>query len=329
MKIKNYFDFILEKVDELTVPFQFSRRFESVLNKIDSPIANFLFDIRLKPSKISLVDIGDSMDSATFTTSEKLANHFKPDSQRLINILVTPLVREDSLIYHTNRTDTKIGRLVKRLTEDKFKDSEIENFVNQYKSILDQTALNFEIWNGYDIRDGYSSINYTYTGHTSNQLMNSCMNDCLEWIDFYRGCPVSLLVLLNDEGHIFGRALVWKLDGKFLMDRVYVAFDRDYFKFVQYAKQKGWWWKSENKGGSGVRYTNGQVTDWFPIEIKINFNIDEYKDFGLPYIDTFYYAQGDKLFNYVPRGNYYVLDETDGTYRERDVEDVNFDEMPF
>jgi hypothetical protein len=327
MKIKNYFDFILEKVDEFTVPLQFSRRFEEVLNRIDSPIKDFLFDIRLSPQKISLIDIGNDPDSVNFTTSDKLVQHFKTDSQRLLNILVTPLMREDALIYQTNRTETKIGRLVKRLVEDKFKDSEIEKFVNQYKAILDQTALNFEIWSGYDIRDGYSSTNYTYTGHTTNQLMNSCMNDCLDWIDFYRGCPVSLLVLLNDEGHIFGRSLVWKLKDKFLMDRVYVAFDRDYFKFIQYAKSKGWWWKSENKSGSNIKYTNGVTTDWFPIEIKINFNIEEWKDFGLPYLDTFYYVQNDKLFNYQPKGNYLILDQTDGSYIERQTEETNFEEI--
>lgn len=327
MKIKKYFDFILEKVDEFTVPFQFSRRFEEVLNKIDSPIKDFLFDIRLSPQTISLIDIGNDPDSVNFTTSDKLVKHFKTDSQRLLNILVTPLMREDALIYQTNRTETKIGRLIKRLVEDKFKDSEIEKFVNQYKAILDQTALNFEIWSGYDIRDGYSSTNYTYTGHTTNQLMNSCMNDCLDWIDFYRGCPVSLLVLLNDEGHIFGRSLVWKLKDKFLMDRVYVAFDRDYFKFTQYAKLNGWWWKSENKSGSNIKYTNGVTTDWFPIEIKINFDVEEWKDFGLPYLDTFYYAQNDRLFNYRPKGNYLIIDQTDGSYIESETEDTNFEEI--
>ena len=331
MKIKNYFQFVLEnQSSKLTVPLQFSKRFLEVLGDpgygIISPIKDAFLELRLSPQQLSLVDIGKESDTATFTTAQKLSQHFKTSDQKMLNTLVKPLNREDALVYNINRTEIRIGRLIRKLFFDTFSDSQIENFVNQYKSILDQTALNFEIWTGSEIRYGYASSKYTFTAPTSNQLMNSCMNDCF-WIDFYMRCPVKLLVLLNNEGHIFGRALIWEFKpNQFLMDRVYVAFDRDYFKFVDYAKSNNWWWKAENKSGSSIPYTNGKTTDWFPIEIDLKFNFDEYKNWGVPYIDTFCYAQGKKLTNYAPKtGTYYVCQDTDGSYET--YEYVDFEEI--
>ena len=155
------------------------------------------------------------------------------------------------------------------------------------------------------------------------------MNDCTDWIDFYMGCPVQLLVLLNDQGHIFGRSLIWQIkENKFFMDRIYVAFERDYFKFIDYAKSNGWWWKVENKSGSSIKYTNGKLIDWFPVEIKLNFDFEESKDWGVPYLDTFSYYQEDKLTNYIPKdGTYYILTSTDGTYDIASVESVDFEEI--
>jgi|688.fasta_scaffold86524_3 hypothetical protein len=335
MKIKNYFQFLLEnqKESELTVPLQFSKRFLDVLGNpgfgIISPIKDAFIDLRLTPQQLSLVDIGKEPDTATFTTVQKLSTHFKTTDQSMLNTLIKPLTREDALVYHINRVEIRIGRLIKKLFHDTFSDVEIEKFVNQYKSILDQTALDFELWRGVDIGRGYVSSNYTFTGSSSNALMNSCMNDCTDWIDFYMGCPVQLLVLLNEEGHIFGRALIWEIGkGKFLMDRVYVSFDRDYFKFIDYAKSNGWWWKAENKSGASIPYTNGKVTDWFPVEIKLNFDFDEYKDWGIPYLDTFSYCQEDKLTNYIPKdGTYYILTSTDGVYDTNNVKSVDFEEI--
>lgn len=333
MKIKNYFQFILENQKEplLTVPLQFSKRFLDVLGDpgfgITSPIKTAFLELRLTPQQLSLIDIGKETDTATFTTSQKLSQHFNTTEQRMLNTLVRPLTNEETLIYNINRTEIKIGRLIKKLFHDTFTDSQIESFVNQYKSKLDQTALNFEIWSGFDIRYGYSSSKYTFSAPTSNQLINSCMNDCLDYIDFYMGCPVKLLVLLNDEGHIFGRSLIWEFKpGKFLMDRVYVAFDRDYFKFVDYAKSNGWWWKAENKSGSSILYTDGKTTNWYPIEIDLKFDFEEYKDWGVPYLDTFFYVQGKKLTNYAPKsGKYYVCQDIDGSYET--YEDANFEEI--
>jgi hypothetical protein len=319
MKIKNYLEFFESNSNKIKVPLQFSDRFCDILKNIDSPISKALIDQRLSDEDFSLVDIGKYSDTASYTTSQKLIEHFKIQygvSQTYLNILIKPLRREEAPIYHKNRTEIKIGRLVKKILLDTFTDSEIEKFVNQYKSILSKEELKFEFLEGSDLRVGYQSQNYTHTGSSSNPLMNSCMNDCLDFIDFYLGCPVKLLVLLNSENHIFGRALVWEIEkGFFFMDRVYVAFESDYFKFIEHAKLNGWWWKSENKSGSRISFTDGKVTEWFPVEINLNFDFYKYQNYGIPYLDTFIYCQNNKLTNYIPRGDiFYILDQTDGSF---------------
>ena len=333
MRLKRFLQFVNENINppKLTVPLQFSNRFLATLGEpgfgIISPIKDALLDLRLTPQDMSLIDIGKEPDTASFTTAYKLSQHFYTKSQVALNDYVTPLTREDWEVYHTNRSDIKIGRLIKKLLLDTFSDSEVEKFVNQYKSILNRDAFNFKVYRGFDIKTGYISRRYTNFGHWSNPLMNSCMNDCMGWLDFYDGCPAFLLVLLNEEDHIFGRALVWNIGGgKYLMDRVYVAFENDYYQFIDYAKKNQWWWKSENKSNPETPYTNGASTKWFPIEVSLNFDFEKEKDLGVPFLDTFCYAQGRKLMNYVPKsGNYCKLQETDGSCAE--FEDADYKEL--
>jgi hypothetical protein len=146
------------------------------------------------------------------------------------------------------------------------------------------------------------------------------MNDELHLIDFYQYVPVKLLVLLNNDGHIFGRALIWQTDKGLFMDRVYTAFDQDYYKFIDYASKNGLIYKNENKSGAKVEYLKDGKVSWFPIKIRLKFNIDEYskEEFtgrvrDIPYMDTFIYGQKNVISNYEPLDNkYYVLTDTDG-----------------
>lgn len=319
MKILNFFDFILENYKKIEVPFQFCQEFDYVLREIESPISSEIRKMRLQPSDISLLNIGDEPDMVSYTTSQKLSQHFNTEDQRQLNLLVQPLSRNTE-IYHKNRTNIKVGRLVRKLFGSKFSDSEIEKFVNQYKSSMGDKILNFEIWDGQEIIDGYRSKNYTYDGSSSNPLLNSCMNDELHLIDFYQYVPVKLLVLLNNDGHIFGRSLLWKTDKGLFMDRIYSAFDQDYYKFIEYAKNNNIIYKEENKSGNLIKYVKDNNVSWFPMKINLKFNIEDYskEEFtgsvrDIPYMDTFIYGQKNTLSNYEPLDNkYYVLTDTDG-----------------
>ncbi len=325
MKILNFFDFIFENFKRIEVPFQFCGEFDLVLKEIDSPISKSFFELRLKGSDISLINIGEQNDTASFTTSTKLSRHFKTEDEKSLSTFIKPL-KYNTEIYNKDRTSIKIGRLIRKLFGTKFSDSQIENFVNQYKSILDSKITNFELWEGQKIQEGYKSRNYTFEGSSSNPLMNSCMNDEHTLIEFYRYVPVSLLVLLNKDGHIQGRALVWQTDKGLFMDRVYTAFDTDYYKFINWAKKNNVIYKSENKSGCLTSYVKDNTISWFKMSVELKFEIEKYNqdDFteypnDFPYMDTFIYGQKNKLSNYEPLdGRYYILTETDGTYVEID-----------
>jgi hypothetical protein len=319
MKILNFFDFIFENFKKIEVPFQFCTEFDYVIREIDSPISKAFFDLRLKNCDISLINIGDESDTASFTTSAKLSQHFKTEDEKMLTTLIQPLSRNTE-IYSKNRTTIKIGRLIRKLFGTKFSDIEIEKFVNQYKSSLDSKLTHFDIWEGSRISQGYRSKNYTYDGASSNPLLNSCMNDELHLVDFYSYVPVKLLVMLNSDEHIFGRALIWQTDRGLFMDRIYCAFDSDYYKFIDYAKTNNIIYKKENKSGPTVEYVKDGKSSWFPMIIRLKFNIDEYnkdeftgKAIDIPYMDTFIYGQKSRLSNYEPLDNkYYVLTDTDG-----------------
>ena len=319
MKILNFFDFIFENFKKIEVPFQFCTEFDYILREIDSPISKAFFDLRLDKCDISLVNIGDESDTASFTTSTKLSQHFKTEDEKMLTTLIQPLSRNTE-IYSKNRTTIKIGRLIRKLFGTKFSDVEIEKFVNQYKSSLDSKLTHFDIWEGRRISEGYRSKNYTYDGASSNPLLNSCMNDELHLVDFYSYVPVKLLVMLNSDEHIFGRALIWQTDRGLFMDRIYCAFDSDYYKFIDYAKTNNIIYKKENKSGPTVEYVKDGKSSWFPMIIRLKFNIDEYnkdeftgKAIDIPYMDTFIYGQKSRLSNFEPLDNkYYVLTDTDG-----------------
>jgi hypothetical protein len=319
MNILNFFDFIFEKYQKIEVPLQFSKEFEQILRSINSPISEAILQLRFTPQEFSLLNIGEDNDSATYTTSTKLSQHFKTEDSKQLNTMIQPLSRLTE-IYFKNRTSIKIGRLVKKLLADTFSNIEVEKFVNEYKDALDSSKTTFEVWSKSKILDGYASQNYSFEGPPSNSLMNSCMNDELAYVDFYKYVPVNLLVLLNSEGHILGRSLIWQTDQGLFMDRVYTILDYHYYKFLDYAKTHNLIYKAENKSGSGISYVKDSRISWFKMEVKLNFDISEYNrdEFyecprDIPYMDTFVYGQKNHLINYEPKGGtYYLLTSTDG-----------------
>jgi hypothetical protein len=144
------------------------------------------------------------------------------------------------------------------------------------------------------------------------------MNDQLTLIDFYYSCPVKLLILEDQNGYLWGRSLIWEIkEDVFYMDRIYSVKGEILFKFQNYAKENGWWWKSENKSGSYYNMTNGKEKVWIKIEIPLKYNFEDHKEWGVPYLDTFCFMQNNTLMNYEPEsGHYYELIGTKGEVLE-------------
>lgn len=334
MKLLKFFDFILESKAEILLPTLVSDDFIGKVKKIDSLISHHLIQLKGKPSNFSFIKIGSSNDTIEYTDSIKMDQYLRKKyyasldfdtSEYLSRIIGVNYVPEPSdEIWNISRTEIKIGRFIKRVFGDKFTDSEIESFVNQWKSIEDDSK--FIIWKGPQIKDAYRSNNYFFGEDSSNPLINSCMNDELNLVDFYGFCPTAkILVLLNDEDEILGRALFWvDSEDRTIMDRVYYVFDKDYFKFIKYAKENGWYYKKNNKSGGSTFVKDGKESI---LESKVRVpDVFAFSEDGFPYMDTFYYAQGEWAMNYEPKdGEYYKLTDTEGGYESynSDYEEVD------
>jgi hypothetical protein len=316
MRLLRFSEFILESSSvNLTVPFVMSPDFSSFLKEIDSPISVSLAEYLFEPSDVSLVTFGSTYDTIKFTTAPKIAEILKSTDVAQLNTLVRPLIRQEVDIYHKSPVDIRVGRFVRKLFQNKFTDVQIEDFVNKYKSLTQNRELSFNLLDDLEIIEGYKSINFTFENGSTNSLMNSCMNDELKLVNFYRYLPVRLLVLSNSQQHIFGRALIWKTNLGYFMDRVYVAYDSDYHKFVKWANDRGVIYKAENKSGPKIEYIKDGKRSWFELTVDLDFNVEGY-DEGFPYMDTFIHGQKNILTNAEPSGNFYVFQDTDGDFFE-------------
>jgi hypothetical protein len=328
MKIFNYLEFINEENSEVLLPLQMSSDFLDRLSKIDSKISTELISLSKKgnkpDSKYTLVSIGDENDSITYSDSKKVSDYFMStgnnDPSSYLNII--NFLNSTNDIWMKNRIQIKIGRFIRKLFSQKFinitlTDSEVEDFVNQWKSINE--VEDFDIFTGTDIINGYITKNYSSNTGT---LGNSCMNDETYLVRFYSYCPtVKLLVLLDDDKKILGRALLWTdHEGRNIMDRIYYTYDKDYFKFIRWANENDYYYKKSNSFGSP--FIKRGVISYLESKVRIP-NCFEFADDGFPYFDTFLYATGDWAQNYKPDDSidrYFTLIETDGGYQEYKLE---------
>ncbi len=218
----------------------------------------------------------------------------------------------------SGRTDIKVGRAIKYIANDLYDltitDKQVEDFVNIYKAIPNQGESNFQFYIGDDIENGYNTNNYYSNFGT---LGSSCMNDEPSYLKIYTGNEkkVRLLVLLDDNGSICGRALVWKLDkspceAEYFMDRVYTNRDFEVNKFIQYAEKNEFMYKQRMTCGDAdaakFRYKGKNVIG--EIRIKLDGKQKEY-----PYMDTLFCLNKRKneLSN-IPSWKFYKLWDTDG-----------------
>lgn len=188
----------------------------------------------------------------------------------------------DKLVYYTDSKTKKVGEMSfsKLMTKIVSLDPDVKpNDVNKiviritdkfkYK-FRPENLFKFEEWKR--VSDAYKSSRHISTG----TLKGSCMmNDKQQYLSMYDDeKDISVVVMLNDDGKIVGRALVWKnifLNGSKItfMDRIYTSKNEYEVLMKEYAGKKGWF-----TGKSG------QLLFYIPL--------DEYQSF--PYLDTLSFA---------------------------------------
>lgn len=255
------------------------------------------------------VDVTDKEDTVSFM------------SDRAANRLSDP----NDAFSAKGRNEVKVGRFARAILSELGKtvsDKDIENFVNIYKSSKIDVSKRFELVDGLLIKKYYLFSNYA---KLSGSLGGSCMRDaeCQKYFKIYTKNPevCQLLVYLNEQGKVLGRALVWKIfkkelyeatdqkpfecEAEYFMDRVYTANDSDVIKFVNYAKERGWLYKqrmtSDEKLGMVFKYENKVIFGKIIIKLQ-RLHFTKY-----PFVDTLTYSDGDSMISNVG----FAIDDSD------------------
>lgn len=324
-KISKFGDFISEnKVIELILEgnLMASENFLKRLNSIkENPIANILhqnfYNKQFIDKNLSQnwIDVSDKDDFITFMADR--------GAERLNN-------SPDAIFSAKGRNEIKVGRFARAiLTElgQSVTDKDIEIFVNTYKAGKEDNTKRFELVSGPIIKKYYLSDNYASNRGT---LGDSCMagSDCQVYFKLYTKNPdvCQLLVYLNENGKVMGRALVWKLNSKelydpkdqkptdcpaeYFMDRVYTNSDSDIIKFVNYAKENGWLykWRMTADDREGVIFKYGDRFLFGKIIVKASRCVFR----KYPFVDTLNFCDGDSYISNVG----FAMDEKDDDAEE-------------
>lgn len=217
----------------------------------------------------------------------------KPESKIRLGKLIRNILSDESLIVPNLELDkdNKID----------FTDSDIEIFINKYRSLIDKKDVLFEIWEGEKIKEAYDSKNY----HEKNigSLNSSCMNGCFDLISFYsKNDKVKILVLLKDH-KIVARALLWETDSGIFQDRIYCTKEHYVIMMEKWAHDKKCIKYSDVI--NSLKYDDSyHLLDQIKINIS-NFKFDV-KSKNVPYLDTFnkYLEEDNLLTNYIPEITY-------------------------
>ena len=214
------------------------------------------------------------------------------------------------------RQTGKPGRIIKKLLAKDYKERDIELFSNQLKAEI-MNFGDFAIVSGEDICYWYSSDNYY---QISGTLGNSCMryDQCQCYFDIYK--DLAKMLICTKDGKLLGRAILWEIDGKTYMDRVYVCMDYLEEQFYQYAMEKGWTIREDNSllyDESSQRWLEASDNYKNARELDITLTCT-YKYPKFPYMDSFRYFDPETLILYCSYPDFCTihLSNTDGGYDE-------------
>ena len=213
-------------------------------------------------------------------------------------------------VYNSGRNQLRIGKLVKKLFGNRYNDSEIEKFVNNFKSQITKSQR-FEIWEGKKIAKAYDESAYKFR---VGSLGQSCMNNKFDWLSIYYNNPDTCKVLVLLEGNeIVARAILWKIDQSWeinnrhdrvrlkklnigwFLDRVYSTDDYMVLKMIKWCEKNGYATRYYNNSyDRDILNFNGHKI-CCELQVKANPPIGE----SFPYMDTFcrYDIYKKMLFN--------------------------------
>jgi len=162
---------------------------------------------------------------------------------------------------------------------------EVENFSQLFGNVQTKINSKFKVVKGNNIMHYYHYSSYL---SESSSLGNSCMkyDQCKDYLDLYttNQDKISMLVLLDDNNNLIGRALLWNIDGNKIMDRIYTIEDEVYqYHFKKWADENDYWYKKEQKWNNSLFFESKGKS----IYKEITFKLDYHNFIYYPYMDTF------------------------------------------
>ena len=242
------------------------------------------------------------------------------------------------------RQPIKVGRFIRKfLSENAFqefgiKDSDVEKFVNSYKSYFNYDPSKLQIVEGEDVRKYYLEDNYFRPdGYRYGYLWNSCMRQVErnKFMNLYVLNNVKMLVLFSDDNKVRARALIWEDVKEFdsdktykFMDRIYTVYDHDVDVFKKWAKENGYLTKWEQNAKSEL-YID---IDGNPERKHLYVVLEKHNLSWYPYLDTFkYYNLCKGRFSNSQSYNFdYTLVQSSGLVeREQETNEEEWDDDEF
>jgi hypothetical protein len=284
--------------------------------------------ISKKTGKIGVIatQILDIIESGQFFPDSKIKQNYFDlvDKDDMVGFINQSKVKDKMDDVYDNpelpytmpgRGEVKIGKIVNyicSLRNISVTDSEREEFVNAWKASNDSETIQFKLVSGEDIVKYYNENNYYGGGGT---LGSSCMRDeggrtfkiYSENID-----KVKLLIYVDADDKVHGRALVWKVkkspcESKYFMDRVYTNRDSDVNRFKDFANNEGWFYKKKMNShvDDNVLFVYKGQDVAGEVKLKLEGNFRSY-----PFIDTMCFLSKDKtsLSNLSDKNCYHLHD---------------------
>ena len=211
----------LEKIevdnpDRREIPLSYSFEAKKVFSHCE-----FLYPLYLD---IDYIDITDKNDTISYITKERLDRLGWDDDQWDNNL----------------RQEMKVGKFI-QIINPYTNQRSLEKKVNLFKAAYNGIILKKSILKVVKGKELYKWYNEDLYQEGTGSLNKSCMRNQPDRLAFYINNPdkVSMLVLVNENGKLEGRALIWQVDEPKItyMDRIYTVYQEDENRFEEYANQ--------------------------------------------------------------------------------------------
>ena len=248
-------------------------------------------------------------------------------------------------VWHKSRTSIKIGKFLRKFLNEysiknyEIDDTQIEKFVNTFKSYFSRDTSKLKIVEGKDILKYYQEDSYHTNGYKYGSLWNSCMRQAErnKFMKLYADNvgKVKMLVFFDDNEKIRARALLWEgvrehndKDARYkFMDRIYSFYDHDVDFFKDWAKENGYITKWEQSARSERDFDLG---DRVHSRMSLYVKLDNTEQEHYPYLDTFkfYKVDRNRFSNSDSFSFDYVLIQSNGA-TEREEEEPDEEEPEY